>query len=82
VATNLNQLGIKTIRNNQWKSTNISYLLNWKTEIIFNKPQASIEKNEDVEFILRANWNLEILFTPIIFSTFYQEFYQVNSCKK
>jgi len=28
VATNLNQLGIKTIRNNQWKSTNISYLLN------------------------------------------------------
>jgi hypothetical protein len=36
VATNLNQLGIKTIRNNQWKSTNISYLLNWKTEIIFH----------------------------------------------
>jgi hypothetical protein len=31
---------------------------------------------------LRANWNLEILFTPIIFSTFYQELYQVNSCKK
>jgi DNA invertase Pin-like site-specific DNA recombinase len=28
VATNLNQLGIKTIRNNQWKSTNVSYLLN------------------------------------------------------
>lgn len=28
VATKLNQLGIKTIRNNQWKSTNISYLLN------------------------------------------------------
>ena len=28
VANNLNLLGIKTIRNNQWKSTNISYLLN------------------------------------------------------
>jgi DNA invertase Pin-like site-specific DNA recombinase len=28
VANNLNQLGIKTIRNNQWKPTNISYLLN------------------------------------------------------
>lgn len=28
VATKLNQLGIKTIRNAQWKSTNISYLLN------------------------------------------------------
>lgn len=28
VATNLNNLGIKTIRNSQWKSTNISYLLN------------------------------------------------------
>jgi hypothetical protein len=32
----LNQLGIKTIRNNQWKPTNISYLLNWKTEISFH----------------------------------------------
>ena len=28
VATKLNQLGIKTIRNQLWKSTNISYLLN------------------------------------------------------
>jgi Golgi nucleoside diphosphatase len=78
----LNQLGIKTIRNNQWKSTNISYLLNWKTEIIFHKPQAGIAGNENLKFIFRANWNLEILFTPIIFSKFYQEFYQVNSCKK
>jgi len=28
VAKNLNDLGIKTIRNQQWKSTNVSYLLN------------------------------------------------------
>jgi DNA invertase Pin-like site-specific DNA recombinase len=28
VANNLNQLGIKTVRNELWKSTNISYLVN------------------------------------------------------
>lgn len=28
VAKNLNDLGIKTVRNQLWKSTNISYLLN------------------------------------------------------
>ena len=51
-------------------------------EIIFHKPQAGIAGNENLKFIFRANWNFEILLTPIIFSKFYQEFYQVNSGKK